>query len=86
MSGRQSGSGAVGSHGIAPHEVLVLNALRRLLELGPAMMHTIAGWSGFGTTQPSSGATNQCKSGDAFRPGFITNVLLSAARVFSSHQ
>ena len=47
----------MGSHGIAPHEVLVLNALRRLLELGPAMMHTVAVWSGFGTTQPSSGAT-----------------------------
>jgi hypothetical protein len=46
----------VGSNGIAQHEVLVLNALRRLLELGPAMMHAIAGWSGFGTTQPSSGA------------------------------
>ena len=57
ISGRQNGSSAATSHGIAAHEVLVLNALRRLLDLGPAMLHTIAGWSGFSTTQALPGAT-----------------------------
>ena len=42
--------------GIAQQEVLVLNSLRRLLELGPAMMRTMAGWSGCTNTQHSPGA------------------------------
>ncbi len=41
---------------MAPHEVLALNSLRRLLELGPAVMRTIGAWSGFSDTQLSPGA------------------------------
>lgn len=57
MSRGESGSAAAWPLGIAPLEILVLNSLRRLLDLGPAMMRTISGWSGFIDTQLSPGET-----------------------------